>query len=914
MSRALLPVCGLVLFGAGLLPATAQSDGADPGRADWRVKGCLAALEDEDDLVRSRAVDKLAELNAASTALEIVRQLDRKSPQLRQFALRAIGLLQIQAPVETIAPILKDPDPGTRGAAALALGRLGAKEYAKEVAQEVAPLLKDPDHRTRGAAAAALGQLGAKGYAQEVAALLKDPDHRTRGAAAAALGRLGAKGYAKEVAPLLEDPDDFTRRAAAEALAEMGAKGYAKEVAALLRDSDDLTRLVAGEALERFVPVGIDTGCVFLEMGSRSFDHVSVAKYRVYYYCGGSDDAKVLVRWLTRAQGSAVPGLDRKEGVAVLDVMERVWPQTQGQDRTRDETARSIADVVKAMSGWGRNDLTQLRRLHGLLQGAGSNHAAVIQETIGSLERWDWTKWVTKRALLVFLAHAAFWAGLILVYPRSRSVQAFFFWNPWPRKILGFPYVGMALRYVPFLRTRLFAPFRDVLLAEADLKFFQEVPYFEGVEVRERPRDRKLLDSDAAGRPAEEAIPELHGQVVLEGASGLGKSMFLRRLVARSKRVVVYLPASRCAEGVMPAIQRRLQGFARDADFLRDLIFAGAIDVCVDGLNEVSADTRAKIIDFADNHFKGNIALATQPLDDWTPPMNARVFVFTGLPPGKVVDFLVSRKQSAGTQDDKAACEARCREFVAEALPEVQSDADREQVQLILTNPMDLTVVAEMLARGEKPDVFRLREQQYRTMAADYQERNQGAEFPLAAFSEVVYKMRLEDQLFLSDDEFAAALRCMEGQKMVLRRSRAKADTAPEIAWRFRHEKIADYFIAQTFLGAENDRPQKHVADPRFRGVILLLATLMKPRDAKRLRDRLVEYAAESKDHSVSDDFVRSLKQRRDSAKRRKADDAPTPAAPESPPADPAPPAPAKDQEPALAEDSPPSVAAAAAG
>ena len=170
----------------------------------------------------------------------------------------------------------------------------------------------------------------------------------------------------------------------------------------------------------------------------------------------------------------------------------------------------------------------------------------------------------------------------------------------------------------------------------------------------------------------------------------------------------------------MPAIQSRLQGFARDADFLRDLIYAGAVDVCVDGLNEVSPDTRAKIIDFADNHFKGNIALATQPLDDWAPPMNARVFVFVGLPQEQVIDFLVTRKMPAEAEGDKNAYRLRCQDFVAEALRDGQPEAEREQVQLILANPMDLTVVAEMLARGKKPDVFRLREQQYRTMAADY--------------------------------------------------------------------------------------------------------------------------------------------------------------------------------------------------
>ena len=79
---------------------------------------------------------------------------------------------------------------------------------------------------------------------------------------------------------------------------------------------------------------------------------------------------------------------------------------------------------------------------------------------------------------------------------------------------------------------------------------------------------------------------------MLEGKSGLGKSLFLRRLAGQSQRVAVFLPARRCENGVLEAIQAKLLGMARDADFLRQLVHSGAIDICIDGLNEVSADTR----------------------------------------------------------------------------------------------------------------------------------------------------------------------------------------------------------------------------------------------------------------------------------------------------------------------------------
>ena len=83
------------------------------------------------------------------------------------------------------------------------------------------------------------------------------------------------------------------------------------------------------------------------------------------------------------------------------------------------------------------------------------------------------------------------------------------------------------------------------------------------------------------------------------GESGLGKSMFLRDLVRRASQTVVFLPATRCAQGVLDAIRARWKA-RPDPEYLRKLIYAGAIDSAIDGLNEVSADTRARVVEFAE--------------------------------------------------------------------------------------------------------------------------------------------------------------------------------------------------------------------------------------------------------------------------------------------------------------------------
>jgi hypothetical protein len=89
--------------------------------------------------------------------------------------------------------------------------------------------------------------------------------------------------------------------------------------------------------------------------------------------------------------------------------------------------------------------------------------------------------------------------------------------------------------------------------------------------------------------------------------------MFLRHLLKTSPRTIVYLPAQKCDKGIIEAIQIKLHGQAQDAEFLKNLIYSGAIDICIDGLNEVTADTRAKICQFVESYFRGNIIMTTQP-------------------------------------------------------------------------------------------------------------------------------------------------------------------------------------------------------------------------------------------------------------------------------------------------------------
>ena len=67
-----------------------------------------------------------------------------------------------------------------------------------------------------------------------------------------------------------------------------------------------------------------------------------------------------------------------------------------------------------------------------------------------------------------------------------------------------------------------------------------------------------------------------------------------------------------------------------------------------------------------------------------------------------------------------------------------------------------------------------------------------------------------------------------------------------------------DFYLKLAF----DDDPAAQVAhfdDPRFRGVYLLYAQTAEVDIARRLRDKLVLRAATTRDHSLSDEFVRRL-------------------------------------------------------
>ncbi|AFY58878.1 HEAT repeat-containing protein [Rivularia sp. PCC 7116] len=864
--------------------AEALGDLGDVGKP--YIQDIFAIVKDEkiNLYVRIGAAEALGNLGGVTKPyvqdiLAIVKD-EKVDSSIRYEAAGALGNLGGAAKpyVQDILALLKDEKikPIVRSYIAEALGNLG--DVTKPYVKDIIAIVKDEkiNSSIRRSAVKALGNLGdvTKPYVKDILAIVKDEkiNSSIRRSAAEALGNLGdvTKPYVKDILAIIKDEkvDSSIRYKAAGALGNLGgtAKPYVKDILVLVEDEKvDLdVRYFAAVTLEKIEKLSLNQVLTILNFCYYPSDlyYLNKSRFQSYFLAGGTDEVKTLLKWLAHYDSSKIPTkLTHKEAKKTLKLFAKIWQPSEDL-RLRKDLADKIVQVTKLVS-WQPQDIVLLQTHYNNLKNAKYSEADSIESVIIQLKGWRW--FFNFRNII--LIHAAFWLLLIFAYPKSPQIQAIFFWNPWVRKIFGMGYVGFLLTWVPFLRRKLFEPFKPSLLADAQLDNFTEKSYFSSSRIVKNRDSKQFLTIT-------QAIPNIKGQTVLIGDSGLGKSMFLRHLAKTSQQTVVYLPASKCEKGVIAAIQAKLHGQAQDARFLKNLIYSGAIDICIDGLNEVTADTRSQIKQFVESYFRGNIIMATQPLE-WEPPTTAKIFYLKPLQQQQIEEFLISR-QFQNSQDflvKGAEYEKACKKYLKQAFHKKQPQEELDAIERVLSNPMDLTLVAQMLSQGKQPDLFRLQEQQYNLMAAEYKQE-WGHSFPLKKFSSSVYEMRLNDGTTLDAEEYHQELLSLEDQKykMVISRQWQSKNGEAMQEWYFRHDKIMDFFLVQNFLGDSDEiqiRLNQHIGDPRFRGVYFLLANLLKPDAALQLRETLILYAANTNDHTVSDTFVKLLHSRVASLKNK---------------------------------------------
>jgi hypothetical protein len=280
--------------------------------------------------------------------------------------------------------------------------------------------------------------------------------------------------------------------------------------------------------------------------------------------------------------------------------------------------------------------------------------------------------------------------------------------------------------------------------------------------------------------------------------------------------------------------------------------------VMVDGLNEVEADTREKIRAFARDMSKGDVIVATQPIE-WRPPANSRKVELLPLDRSEATAFLMSRPVGADQPCQGEAYKEAVQRFVSSAFDEPPPQIERETAELMLSNPFDLTFAAELMARGHMPSPTALVDEAYRLAAERYLRTNLVA-FPLEKFGQHAVTMRIEDRNRLNPDEFPAEASCLQEQRLLVPRA-IKGAHGEEKNWLlFRHERVWDFFVAAAFK--DPDLWSEHIGDARFRGVYLRIAETWDPESAERVMTQLNVTAAHSGDHSTSDEFIKRLDKR----------------------------------------------------
>lgn len=784
----------------------------------------VSLIGHESSIARMSAAEAIGSLiqNDLQVELQILKFFGDKRAGVRVAALRAIALMGRNGSeyAAQVAEMLQDEESVVIIHAIRALGSMG--DEAIRFGPLIASLLEHNDSSVRYEARDIWASLDAtENVVAQVIQLLENEDRNVRQIAVSSLGTMGEKvtPYAEKISSLLSDPDSRVRYTTAIALGKLGesARHVAPQIAMMLSDNDRYVRNHAQRALEEMGPHDIQVIAELLNSASKFADRNAQLKTLAYILASGitigdSDvDAKELIALLAIRERKTdsfeiePSNIEFNRMLARLNALRFMWESTRSQHFSlRNDIGCCVEKyVLEPNRDWSVLHIDLLNEWKKKLESHDlGNFSNGIDAQLAAISREASIRRTIFRTGSVFLLHAIIWIFLIGLYPRSPKIQTIFFWNPWVRRLLGFGYVGILLVYIPYLRSRLFSPFRQLLKADAALIEFNELTYFSEMRVRKNREDPIAID---------EAIPFVKSRLILEGESGLGKSMFVRHLVNRSKRLIVYLTSTDCSEGVIEAIQNKLpEGLTEDNRFLKSLIYCGAIDLVIDGLNEVDPNVRSLIGNFLKKNTYGNVIVTTQPVG-WKPPNAAQKFVLQPLDRKEIRRFLLSRPELKKHTK-------RCENFLETEFTKEQS----EESILALSNPMDLTVVARLLVKNKKPELFRLQEQQYDVMSEEFQYLHVGQEFQLSRFSKIVYEMRSKGRTTgpIPKDGFNAELNTMNSFKMITGRHEENSDS---VDWYFRHEKIAEFFVIRHFLMQEKLWP-KHVDDARFRGIYFGLA------------------------------------------------------------------------------------------
>jgi hypothetical protein len=442
-------------------------------------------------------------------------------------------------------------------------------------------------------------------------------------------------------------------------------------------------------------------------------------------------------------------------------------------------------------------------------------------------------KWVP----LVALIHVLLWLMLLAAYPYSRTVQSTLFWNRSVRKFLGLWYIELLILTVPPLRSRMIQPFMSALTADARMESLDT--YYDRLRFRREDADIAMLPSDVA--------KSIKGHTVICGPSGSGKTHLMRFLIAHRNRTAAFVPARSCAKGVIEAIAEKLPPSFRDLGLLETLVFHGAFDIYIDGLNEVNADVRERIYTFLVTYSHAKVILSTQRFK-WNVPSNCAVLDVQPLNDDEVREYLLR------IGPETSSYQRAVLTYSAEKRSRVSGPTIvNAEGGWPITTPFDLTIVSRLLVLGVQPNEFDLQEQYLSYVSARFA-NDAGESFPMAALSEVAYVAKKDGTRAAHAEVLSRSVIELLLEERILLRS---IENPEQLL--FRHDRIQDYLTTQ-YLLRHPDLQLQYLDDVRFIGVYSLLAEKLSSEDARILLSHLAYKATQDRDSTILYEFVERLR------------------------------------------------------
>ena len=752
-----------------------------------------------------------------------------------------------------------------------------------------------------------------------------------------ALGKIAKEGKIKEngvkrIIECLEDEDFQTRHNAIWSLDQVllnnkfqnECKRNISIIAEMLKDDNNENksniRIIIGKI-----------GCLGREglisiiatLYSDKSDHHK-CRFLAHYVGGGKKEAEILIQWLGKYEKSPIEQrkeekkrenqlFSEEESRQILKVFSKVWKESKKCEGLHKELATAISKII-VFGTWEREDIKNLKfnELKEELESENfTAEAAQISAKINELNFWHrvLNEYIIHYIMTIILPSVFLWIlafiillmSFILFYERFPIFQNLLRMDSKFRKFVGMGFFSFIIINYEWFRKKYFSPLLNTLIHEAYLKKYDENSYFKNIEFTEEKQDGTMNnkkcfkfineknENDKESEPIIDWV-KLKGTIVIEGDSGLGKTMFLKYLVSKSNSIAVFLNSNSCKEGVIEAISLKLDKLMNDTGYLKAIVKNGYMEIYIDGLNEASPETRVKISNFIKDNPKGNYILTTQKIG-WT-SKDAMIYEILPLSQKSIKEFLNSRFSTLEGNERSNYLDT-CNTYLNK-IKEIENSKDTEDLKKyfheILSNPMDLTTISELLKDGEVPDLTKLQKQKFDLVCKEYKEVCHGEKFPIEAFSVEVFKMLGNRRMkipFDASEAYSRELDCLLKYNMVNKVEQKNAQGKQYFEWFIRHERIRDFFAAQIFM---ENKPVKDVLPQgyyeeekeyagiqdyflddkdeegknRYFGVYMLLATMIESEsEVDDLEKRIHDYMIDTEDQRLYVPFVKCKEMRK---------------------------------------------------